>query len=212
MKVAPIVAELGVCPEYTITLKNSIEEIVLKWSNIIEEVVQDNPFRLFQEMDSPQPEEEIKFWNGRMKNLENIYQQLCDPYVKSIASILENTESAYIATFRTSFRYVVESLHEAKDITLYLVPLAQKIDEFLFNDFEESKPSIKAIMHTMCLVWSHSKYYCSNDRMVHMFKLIHNMFMEQAKISVDAGSIFQCDVVEAENKINIILETLDYYR
>jgi dynein heavy chain len=50
---------------------------------------------------------EIDFWNSRLKNLECIYNQLRDPRVKKMASILELTDSAYFPCFKTQFRNIV---------------------------------------------------------------------------------------------------------
>jgi len=49
----------------------------------------------------------LKFWEARLKNLENIYEQLRETRVKKMAIILEKTDSAYFPSFRTLFRNVV---------------------------------------------------------------------------------------------------------
>lgn len=67
-------------------------------------------------------------------------------------------------------------------------------------------------MQVVCMIWGNSKYYCNNDRMVHIFKLIHNMFIDQAKMNVDPQSIFQIEAIEALNKINLIIDLLVYYK
>lgn len=108
----------------TSTMKESLEEIIIKWSNTIAEVLQENSLTAYaDEQTMPTPTDEINFWNGRLKNLQNIYEQLCDPRIKTIAAITEKIDSVYFLDFRRTFQNVVESLHEANDVTLYLLPM-----------------------------------------------------------------------------------------
>lgn len=86
------------------------------------------------------------------------------------------------------------------------------MQKFETNDFSDTKHLIKPLMHILCLVWANSKYYCTNDRMVHIFKMIHNQMIEDAKTSLDPGSIFQGEPDEALSMINKVIELLQYYK
>lgn len=50
---------------------------------------------------------ELDFWFKRIKNLESIYQQIKDPRVKKMGSILELTESSYSENFKTIWKNVI---------------------------------------------------------------------------------------------------------
>lgn len=50
---------------------------------------------------------EIQFWNNRLTNLTQIYEQLRNERIHSMAMILEFTDSAYFPCFRTMFKNVV---------------------------------------------------------------------------------------------------------
>lgn len=50
---------------------------------------------------------ELNFWNNRLKNLTQIYEQLKSEKIHSMAIILESTDSAYFPCFRTMFKNVV---------------------------------------------------------------------------------------------------------
>lgn len=201
--------DLSAC---TIHLRKSLEEIVMKWSNTIDEVIKDNSFRLFDDIKHPMPTDEIEFWKGRLKNLENIFEQLRDTRVKTIASILDKCGSVYFSEFRLTFQDVVTSLHEARDVTLYLIPLENQVDKFLTTEWEEIRPVMKSILETICLIWSTSNYYCTNNRMVHLFRLVHNMFIDQVKVIFDPGNAFQIEVIEALIQVNGIIDSLQYYK
>ena len=49
-----------------------------------------------------------------------------------MASILKSTDSAYYPSFRNMFDKVVSALVEAMDITLYLKPLSEHFEVFVF--------------------------------------------------------------------------------
>lgn len=195
-----------------IKMRKSLEEIVMKWSDTIAEVINDNSDRIFTEMKNPMPSDEIAFWQGRLKNLENIFEQLRDPRIRTIALILERIDSVYFSAFRQTFQNVVENLAEARDVTLYLAPLGQQCETFQMTDFEDARPLLDVVMHMMCLVWGNSKYYTTNHRMVHMFRLVHAMFIDQVKASFDASSAFQCEVAESLNNVVRIIEALEHYK
>lgn len=112
--------DLNAC---TTNIRTSLEEIVLKWEHTIAEVVRDSSFKIFNDIQQPMPSHETTFWTGRLSNLQYIYEQLCDPRIKMIASILQKIDSFYFRTFKETFESVVENLHEAQDVTLHLKPL-----------------------------------------------------------------------------------------
>lgn len=106
----------------------------------------------FNNGQNPTPNSEINFWNNRLKNLTYIYEQLRHERIKSMAIILEHTDSAYFPCFKTMFKNVVTALAESRDITLYLSPLMKHFMQFEETDFSECKPLIKPLMHVVCLV------------------------------------------------------------
>lgn len=108
-------------------MKNSLEGIVIKWASQVDEVMKESSMSLFEKNHHPTPFAELKFWDNRRKNIMNIYDQLTDPRVKKIGSILEMIDSVYFNTFSNTFKSVVTALHEANDITLYLKPLVSSL-------------------------------------------------------------------------------------
>lgn len=104
-------------------MKNSLEGIVIKWAFQVDEVLKESSTSLFDKNNHPTPFAELTFWENRRKNVKNIYDQLRDPRVKKIGSILELINSVYFNTFTQTFKAIVTALHEADDITLWLKPL-----------------------------------------------------------------------------------------
>lgn len=113
-------------------MKNSLEGIVIKWAFQIDEVLKETSLSLFDKNNHPTPFAELRFWESRRKNVMNIYDQLRDPRVKQIGSILELINSVYFNTFSSTFKSIVTALHEVNDITLWLKPL---VSHFVVHEF-----------------------------------------------------------------------------
>lgn len=114
-------------------MKNSLEGIVIKWASQINDVLKESSNIIFKD-NHPVPSAEIEFWNLRLKNLENIYNQLIDDRIKAVARILEAIDSVYFTAFRTTFKNIVGALCEVRDITLYINPLVCLNFYLVFTD------------------------------------------------------------------------------
>lgn len=110
-------------------LKNSLESIVNKWCNQINDVLQRNNVQRMQpEVGAGKlsPDMEIVFWSNRLENLENIYEQLKLDKCKTVGIVLQLISSVYSGSFKTIFNNVIAALCEARDITLWLTPLVRQ--------------------------------------------------------------------------------------
>lgn len=111
----------------SVKLRNSIESIVSRWCNLIDEVVQRNDLTKARPDVSVRqltPDMEIQFWQKRYANLENIYEQMQDEKFRTTGQVLERIRSGFRSgSFRATFRGLIAALEEARDITLWLKPL-----------------------------------------------------------------------------------------
>lgn len=204
-----LAGELDKC---SIDMKESLEQVVLKWSKSIDQVLAEESYNILIVNKHATPADEIKFWKNRLENLLNIYDQLVIPEVKTIALILEKINSIYLHTFRRIFTNVNEAIHEARDISLYLQPLDFQLGKMEANDFTKVGPIIIPLVHTITLIWSKSKYCCTNKRMVHLFLLTHNFLIAEATRCLDPSTIFQGDPDDMLFKTVQIIEILGNYK
>ncbi|KAK6645275.1 hypothetical protein RUM43_001551 [Polyplax serrata] len=155
----------------------------------------------------------INFWNSRLRNLEYIYDQLRDERVRKMAVILEKTDSAYFPCFKTLFLNIVAALAEAKDICLYLKPLVKHLTALEGTaEFSEIIPQLKPLLHTVCLIWANSKYYCNSAKIIVLIKQLCNLLIEQAQHFLDPSSLFQSDVDEAMQRIELSVSVFKAFR
>ncbi|KAG5679915.1 hypothetical protein PVAND_009451 [Polypedilum vanderplanki] len=195
-----------------IKMKNSLEGIVIKWHAQIDNVLKDSSTNLFKRNSYPTPLEEVKFWEKRRSNISNIYEQLLEPRVKAIGSILEIIDSVYTATFLSTFKNVVSALHEADDVTLWMKPLEVHFERFEKEEFIENMDKIHPLYHVVCLMWAHSQYYGTNNRMVLLFRMINNMMIECSSKFLDPDSLFHGEPDESLVFLNKVIEILEEHR
>lgn len=81
---------------------------------------------------------------------------------------------------RIKFLYVIiPAVLEAEDIDLYLCPLRRVISNLEEMSFPKVVDVLPALFHTLCLIWSHSRYYCTAPRMVVLLQEFCNLIIEK---------------------------------
>lgn len=189
----------------------------------------------------PTPFDEIDFWNARQENLENILDQLRTAQIRTVVYVLEKLDSFCVSAFKIMFQNFITALHETRDITLHLNPLVlllllfyyfffflftniifyflfrthtqrARIEELEMTDFEDARPLIKPLLHVICLIWSHSKYYPEYSGMLNLFRMINNMLIAESSKNLDGDSIFQGDVGESYSKVTQSINVLLYFK
>lgn len=123
--------------------------------------------------------------------------------MKKMAAILEKTDSAYFPSYRKLFDNVVRSLAEAREISLYLTPLAKCFKSVEEVDFAEAKPLMASLIHSLGLAWAKCKSYQSSGKVIIMLRQICNLLIEEARRFLDPTSIFHSDVDEALQRVKI---------
>ncbi|XP_076261923.1 dynein heavy chain at 93AB isoform X2 [Rhynchophorus ferrugineus] len=188
-------------------LKSGIEGVIMKWAAQINDVlVNDSSEKIV----NPVPSVEIEFWCQRLRNLHYIYNQLREPNVRSMASILEKTNSAYYVCFKNIFRNVVIALAEAKDIYLHLTPLKRHIAMLEETDFSECIPLLAPVMHVVCLIWATCKSY-DQVKLITLLKQICNLLILEAKKFLDPTTLFHSDIDEAMQRVDLCIRTLKQF-
>ncbi|XP_033341681.2 dynein heavy chain at 93AB [Megalopta genalis] len=193
-------------------LKSAIEGVVIKWAYLVNDVVTQESGAAFENGQNPTPDIELEYWAAKLANLRYIYDQLQEDRVKKMASILELTDSAYYPCFRTLFDNVVSSMAEAKEISLYLSPLARCFKAVEEVEFSEAKPLMATLIHSLGLAWSKSSHYQSSSKVIIMLRQICNLLIQEARRFLDPSSIFQSDVDEALQRVQMSRGVLEEFR
>ncbi|KAK2582958.1 hypothetical protein KPH14_009015 [Odynerus spinipes] len=196
--------------QFNIKLRSNIESIIIKWTSQINEILDEE--RVLLSSEYLLPSNELEFWSKRVKNLESIYQQMKDPRVKKMGSILELTESPYSEYFNTLWKNVIAGIIEARDIWVHLKPLEYYFDKIQSTDFKDIQPLLKPLMHCICLVWSHSKFYCTSTRIIRLLSMISNLLIAEVGKFMDQSSLFEGDAEDNLKRLKQTMNVLNYHQ
>lgn len=212
MRIAPEILRQGNMKNCTPAIKESIEQIVLRWSRSVNAYVARSSYDIFKTKKYATPDDEMEFWRARVDNLKNIFNQLQTKEIKTIALILEKVKSPYVSQMKRILSSVAGAFEEAYDIDLYLKPLQYQLDKMRSTEFSEAKNYIVPLLHTIVLIWSRSKHMTSNQRIVHLFQLLHHKLFEYVSDALNPTSIFAGDIADTLEKIDKTLKNLAYYK
>lgn len=81
-----------------------------------------------------------------------------------------------------SMHVVMTAVLEAKDIELHLRPLRRLISNLEERTFPKVDALLPALFHSLCLIWSHSRYYCTPQRMVVLLQEFCNLIVDKVCI------------------------------
>lgn len=65
------------------------------------------------------------------------------------------------------------------------------------------------MMHTVCLVYSHSQFYNSAARIIVLMTEVCNLLIDMARTFLDPASIFQIEVCNNLSRIYPLLVSID---
>ncbi|XP_055849033.1 dynein beta chain, ciliary [Episyrphus balteatus] len=212
MEMVPNMAQ-GNFSKFTSIMKHSLEGMIVKWIDSINDFINVSAREyIFKKEKYPRPENLINFWEARLENLENLVDQLGDIRIKTIGFVLEKINSVFEMSFRSIVEKIMEALVEARDIKLYLSPLKKIVDRFETNDLNETTKDIRPLLLNIGLVWANSKYFHTVDNMSLLFILVNNTLIDCASRTIEPDAIFQGDVDEAHNRVNLVIGHLEHYR
>ncbi|XP_022235142.1 dynein beta chain, ciliary-like, partial [Limulus polyphemus] len=192
-------------------LVHTIETMVIQWCHQVHGVLEHDSSQVLEDGQYLGPYSEIEFWDGRKENLQCIYAQLKEPKVVRMAKILEKVNSCYLPSFKNMFRDVVAALAEAQDITLHLAPLQKHFEYLEQADFPDLYPLLHPLIHTVCLVWNHSKYYSSPSKIIVLIQKICNLLIDMCTHYLDPSNIFKSELEESLEKVNTSFKVLNHF-
>ncbi|KAH0621502.1 hypothetical protein JD844_022872 [Phrynosoma platyrhinos] len=114
-----------------------------------------------------------------LTEIEEEWASLQSPKVHKILEILHRTRSSYYPAFNLLIIKVEAAVSEAQDICLYLSSLKHYIAYLEESSFSNTKRLIAPLFHTICLIWTHSKYYCFPNRIVVLLQEFCNLLIDR---------------------------------
>ncbi|KAM5302539.1 dynein axonemal heavy chain 11 isoform 2-T2 [Glossophaga mutica] len=194
------------------TVLHAIESVVIKWSYQIQEIIKkDSGQPLLTGLHS-NPQTELDFWTMRRENLSCVYDQLQAPTVLKMVKILKTKRSSYFPTWKDIFTAVKNALLEAQDVELYLRPLRRHVQCLQETQFPQTRGLIAPLFHTICLIWSHSKFYNTPARVIVLLQEFCNLFIDQATAYLSPEDLLKGEIEDSLEKVQVAINVLKTFK
>ncbi|XP_062957128.1 dynein axonemal heavy chain 11 [Cynocephalus volans] len=194
------------------TVLHAIESVVIKWSHQIQEIVEKDSVQTLLNGLHSNPQAELDFWTMRRENLSCTYDQLQDPIVLRMVQILKTKQSSYFPTLKGIFMAVENALLEAQDVELYLKPLRRHIQCLQETEFPQTRMLIAPLFHTICLIWSHSKFYNTPVRVIVLMQEFCNLFIDQAIAYLSPEDLLKGEVEDSLEKVQVAINIFKTFK
>ena len=180
-----------------------LETSLITWARQIKEILKADPEQeLKQGNNTAGPEVEIRFWSYKARNLNAINEQLKGPRVQSVIEILESKQSTYVPSFLRLVEDSGVAMAEANDNVMFLKPLVQYVEKLRdMDEFTELPKLFPPTMHTIMMIWKHSKFYNTPSRVVVLMREICNDIISQAHKFLEPETIMEEEPQDAVNKL-----------
>uniref|UniRef100_A0A3Q4HYI4 Dynein heavy chain 11, axonemal-like n=1 Tax=Neolamprologus brichardi TaxID=32507 RepID=A0A3Q4HYI4_NEOBR len=164
----------------------SIETLIVQWSGQIWSVLKKDSGMMLLQGNHPGPSVELQFWAAQRENLLGIQTK--------------------------NLIFCNVSVLEAEDIDLYLRPLRRLITNLEEKSFPQVDTLLPPLFHTLCLIWSHSQYYCTPQRMVVLLQEFCNLIIEKAFAYLIPEELFKMELEEGMERVQISISVLRTFK
>ncbi|KAF4726241.1 hypothetical protein FOZ62_001950 [Perkinsus olseni] len=198
---------------------HALESSLITWTKQVKHVLKQEPEAALKDPTrNPEPMVEVEFWKLKANNLNSVHDQLEAEELRRVLSILKENKSTYVEPFRRLQEEVERARDEANDNVKFLSSLTKYFEKLASDavDFADLEKLFDPILHTILLVWKHSKYYNTPARLVVLMRQICNSIIAQACRFVNGPQVFAMianeEANEAVEKLEKTLEICTAFR
>uniref|UniRef100_A0A4X2M213 AAA+ ATPase domain-containing protein n=1 Tax=Vombatus ursinus TaxID=29139 RepID=A0A4X2M213_VOMUR len=182
---------------------HAIESVVITWSHQIQKVLRKDSGQPLLKGIHSDPQTELDFWKTRRDNLLCIHDQ-----VSLVNSFVQSLQTLTWVSIGVSFT----ALLEAQDIELYLRPLKKHIQHLKETEFPYVHFLISPLFHTICLIWSHSRFYNTPAQIIILLQEFCNLFIDQAVTYLSQDELLKGEVEESLERVQVAISTLKTFK
>lgn len=125
--------------------------------------------------------DEINYWRRRRENLKHIDEQLEKPELKEIVRFLERVDSTYAKGFTDLTMNIKNKAEEASNNLQFLESLFQPCKSLESVSPKEIPDLLPNLLMRVRMIWEHSKFYKSNERISGLLHKISNEIIKRCK-------------------------------
>jgi dynein heavy chain len=169
-----------------------LEALLVHWTKQIKEVI--NSQNSSESTENSGPLEEIDFWKSRCENLSGISDQIHREDVQQIIKVLDIAKSSFLEQFLRLSNLIQEGTIEAQDNLKFLSTLSENCKILSQAEPKDIVGLLPSLLRTVRLIWTHSKYYNTKDRITGLLRKISNEIIKRCCSKISLDEIFNGDV------------------
>ncbi|XP_076026906.1 dynein axonemal heavy chain 2 [Genypterus blacodes] len=169
-------------------LVQRLETVMIHWTDQIKEVMNAQEI---MEMTTCGPLEEIHFWRSHSAKLLGVSQQLKNPEVKHIQTILQLSKSLYAQRFCNMTKEMEDGSLQAQSNLSFLSMLKEPCEELAQLPPSQVAPKLRHIISLIRIIWVNSPYYNSRERITALFHKMSNEIICLCLRSISLDRIFE---------------------
>jgi len=177
-----------------------LETTIIQWNRQIKEIVS-NPDS-HQENENSGPLDEIQYWRNRRENLKHIDEQLENAELKAIVKFLEKMDSNDARGFGELATNIKSKSEEAQNNLLFLESLFEPCKKLEVAEPKQIPEMIPELLKRVRMIWHHSKFYKSNERISGLLYKISNQIIQRCKAKINVDDMLDGDVEKCIEDLN----------
>jgi dynein heavy chain len=184
-----------------------LEGAIVQWSDQIKTVLKTEPDTVLRDDSRAGIMRQVDFWSAKKQDLNSIMAQLNTDKVKKMLKVMKAATSTYLPAFER----LVSDLKEAADEANEIVPMLGAMETQLItldstDDYAVVGELFRPILHGILLIWKHSRFFKTPQRLMPCMRMICNDFIKQSQKYCDGPTIFECEAPDALDKMNYAKE------
>ncbi|XP_053561397.1 uncharacterized protein LOC128652486 [Bombina bombina] len=169
-------------------------KVVLKHEPLTEIKSQGQKAGIYHEQD---------MWSRHIYNLQSIIKQLSSAEARDIVSNLQLARSTYGHSITAVKRDVEKALYQAEENATYLKTIIQWYNRLnAAKSPAEKQKTFSPMLHSLFLVWTHSRYYHQSKVFLNLLRLMSNQVMEIA------GTLLGRNILDSPQAYSYLKEAL----
>lgn len=147
---------------------------------------------LFQEPTEFTPLSELEYWRDRHAMLSSLDDQLQTKTVKTALQVLQAANSDALPPFELQRQELQKALQEARDISRFLPTIERHLKTLTYSkSFVDMAEAIPHIMEGLQLIWTLSRHYNKDERMLRMLEMIAKLLYDRTTEALHPTTLFK---------------------
>ena len=191
------------------TLMGILEETIDMWYSIIDECIENE---LKQEHHSKGPIGEVDFWRRRHVILSAILQQISTPKGQALLEAMKSLHSASHLKVTGKIQVLTKLGIEAAENAKFLSTLERHLRILSDSSLPAVIQTIPSLMDSMRMVWTVSRHYNRDERMVPLMERVASQIITRVKHQINLHDIMNQEMICSQQTVSDCKKLLQSWR